>query len=615
MCGIAGIFRKDPNAVIDESLLWKMIKIIMHRGPDAQKVWSNQAVGFAHARLSIIDLDERSNQPMVDLETGRMIVYNGEVYNYLELKEELVKKGYRFHTHSDTEVILKAYDCWGVECLNRFNGMWGFAIYDPKNKQLFAARDRFGVKPFVYAMHPNGDLIFASEPKAITGAFPEFNKPNMPFLSHFVERDFFACYQDTFYENMYNLLPGHYFIIKNGDIPRQERYWNWTPKLIDSCPSDHEAKEQFQYLLQDAIKLRLRSDVPVGSCLSGGLDSPTIVGLATKLSGKQVSTFSCVYPDMPHFDESYYIDQIIKRYNTNYHFTTPSHDNFIQAMQNCVFEQDGPTGGPSVLSQRAVMELAKGNVIVLLDGQGADEVLGGYHGYFYYSMLSHLREKSGTPKFWSWLEFYKRSRQINKRMGKHGWSFKHLRSKANDAINFSIPNWENSQLRAMAPFENDDLNTLLLEHTLANLPNLLHYEDRNSMAFSLETRLPFLDYRLVEFAFSLPHHYKIRGKTTKWLLYNVAKQVLPNTVLNRKDKMGYTTPGHNWFREKENLKFFQKYMQSSILDEVSTSHKQYLEKAWDKIYGNNKMLPEDAGYVNALWRLCTANMWLESISA
>lgn len=615
MCGIAGIFKKEAHAIIDQGQLWKMINVILHRGPDAQNIWHEPGVGLTHARLSIIDLDERSNQPMVDPNSGRVIIFNGEIYNYIEIRAELINLGYSFTTKSDTEVILKAYDCFGPDCLNRFNGMWAFVIYDPKKKEIFAARDRFGIKPFSYGILPNGDLIFASEAKALTETFPYFNKPNLPFVYGYLERDISACYQDTFYDKIFNLMPGHYFTIKHGETPQQKRYWNWTPKLMDQVPSDNEIIDHFQFLLTDAIKLRLRTDVTFGSCLSGGMDSPTLVALASKIANKPISTFSCVYPDMPHFDESFYIDSIVKQYNTHAHFTTPKHDDFLQTMMDCTVEQDGPTGGPSILSQRAVMKLAKNNVIVLLDGQGADEVLGGYHGYFYYSLLSAIREKRLISKNASWLKYLIRSWHIKRRTGNPRWNFGPLWLQTNQSPNFNVPKIENSQLHALLPFEKDDLNTILLEHTFTNLPNLLHYEDRNSMKYSLEARLPYLDYRLVEFAFSLPHHYKIRGKTTKWLLYQVAQKVLPKTVLNRKDKMGFTTPGHAWFRNIKNNQYFKKYFTNDnmIFSQISESQKQYLHNAWKKIYSDEKLLPEDAGYVNALWRFCTTHLWLEKM--
>lgn len=613
MCGIAGIF--SPNNTPREELLSAMLQTLVHRGPDAQKVWINKGIGLAHARLSIIDLDISANQPMQDPDSGNMIIFNGEIYNYIELREALISLGYTFKTKSDTEVILKSYHHWGVDCLNRFNGMWAIVIFDRKQNSLFASRDRVGIKPFVYGVTSKNDLVFASEAKAITQHFPEFNHVNQQFLQDFIERDFFACYKETFYKNMFNLLPGHYFFVKPGETPKQIRYWEWTPKLDVSRMSDVDVQDKFSYLLTDAIKLRFRSDVPVGSCLSGGLDSSTIVGVASKLFDKRIHTFSCIYPNTPAFDESHYINASIREFNTISQFVEPKHDDFISIMKNSVYEHDGPTGGPSILSQRAVMELASQKVKVLLDGQGADELLGGYHSYFHYSLLSQARKirerKSLTGLFKYWANSSKIKKRFPNGIPKLYQSMRLTRS----PVSFYTRNRENTQLAYFKEFENDDLNTLLLEHVFTNLTNLLHYEDRNSMRFSIESRLPFLDYRLIEFAFSLPSKYKIRGSTTKWLLQGLACSVLPKEVLNRKDKMGFTTPAHQWFLQDENMVYFKNYLseQNPLYQTLSSWMRDYLNKSFKILSDHKHSSPSAAGDINALWRFFTANMWLESM--
>lgn len=614
MCGIAGVFGADFHSQVSDDLLWKMINIIIHRGPDAQQIWKSPGVGLAHARLSIIDLDERANQPMYDFKTKNVIIFNGEIYNYLELKNELKKYGYNFITESDTEVILKAYEHWGVECLNKFNGMWAFVLYDANKKSIFAARDRFGVKPFIYGWRDNGDLVFASEAKALTANFPEFLRPNMNFLLNFVEQDFFACYQQTFYQGLYNLLPGHYFVVSHGEKPKPIRYWNWVPELRTQIADDLSVVEEFGGILQDAIRLRFRSDVPVGSCLSGGLDSTSIVGIASNLFDKKMATFSCIYPDSPAFDESSYIKTVVTKFNTDAHYIIPSHGNYIQSVYDCIYEQDGPTGGPSLLSQRAVMSLAKPHVTVLLDGQGADEVLGGYHGYFYYSLLSNLKLPAKRWNLSSLLQYCNNLRLIQTRIGWRNMApLLKVLTEVNKPPAFQSYKYDQTQMNYMEPYTDDHLNTLLLEHVFTNLTNLLHYEDRNSMKFSLETRLPFLDYRLVEFAFSLPHSYKIRGNDTKWLLRQIARTILPKKILERKDKMGFSTPGHLWFRQHDNLEFFAKYMddKNHILQQLSAWTKNYFNKAWTQLNKNDTQV--SAGEINALWRFFTANMWLEKL--
>ncbi|GGI80145.1 asparagine synthase (glutamine-hydrolyzing) [Legionella impletisoli] len=616
MCGIAGIFLSDLNEVPSDQTLKVMINIIKHRGPDAQQTLALSGTGLAHARLSIIDLSKESNQPMIDSENGNVIVFNGEIYNYLELRKELIDKGHKFKTNGDTEVILKAYDQWGVECQNKFNGMWAFALYDKEKKMLFASRDRMGIKPFVYGMTKSGDLVFASEAKSIVQEFPEFKRVNQDFLIDFVERDFFACYKKTFYQNVFNLLPGHYFFVKHGEVAQQQRYWKWTPCENLSHYSDNEASSMFKELLVDAIKLRFRSDVPVGSCLSGGLDSSTIVGLASQLYENRLHTFSCIYPSTPEFDESQYIQYSVEKFNTIPQYIEPRHDDFLELMHTSIYEQDGPTGGPSILSQRAVMQLASQNVKVLLDGQGADELLGGYHGYFRYSLLAHLRKVKNSRNLLSIFNYLSNAAEIKKRTGQKYGNLLSFMASMRKPARFYSPNIAETQLHYFKEFENDDLNTILLEHVFTNLTNLLHYEDRNSMTFSIESRLPFLDYRLIEFAFSLPHQYKIRGSTTKWLLHNVAKEVLPEQVLNRKDKMGFTTPAHKWFLQNENLNFFKGYFSKNnlIYSSISQSMRDYLFNSFNILLQNRTHTPATGGDINALWRFFTANMWQETIN-
>lgn len=617
MCGIAGILLSDTQRQPAEAALTSMIYAIKHRGPDAQKIKIKEGLGLAHARLSIIDLNPISDQPMEDSATGNLIVFNGEIYNYIELRKELIQLGHSFHTQSDTEVILKAYNQWGVDCLNKFNGMWAFALYDNKTHQLFCARDRFGIKPFIYGLNQQNDLVFASEAKAILQQFAEFKQVNKDFLINFVERDFFACYKETFYQGLSNLLPGHFFLIKHGEVPVQKRYWNWTPSAVLHRKPDTQVISEFSELLHDAIKLRFRSDVPVGSCLSGGLDSSTIVGLATNIFNKSIHTFSCIFPNTPEFDESRFIQSSVKQFNCIAEYTEPSHDDFIRLVHDSVYEQDGPTGGPSILSQRAVMELAAKHVKVVLDGQGADEVLGGYHAYFPYSLQSYARNflKNYSPL--KLAQLYQNSRLIKKRTGKNAGGIKRLLYSAHNPVKFYTNNIADTQLACMKEFALDDLNTLLLEHVFTNLTNLLHYEDRNSMRVSIESRLPYLDYRLVEYAFSLNHEYKIRGDRTKWLLYNVSKTVLPQDVLNRKDKMGFTTPAHQWFLSDNNLDFFSKFIseENVIFSQLSQSMRDYLRQSYNLLHNHhqNPITPATGGDINALWRFFTANIWYQTV--
>lgn len=365
--------------------------------------------------------------------------------------------------------------------------------------------------------------------------------------------------------------------------------------------------------MEDSIRLRFRSDVPVGSCLSGGIDSGVIVGLSTKNIAKPLHTFSCIYPNHPEFDESYYIQESVKKFGTIASYVEPNYNNYLDEVRASIYEQDCPTGGASVLSQRAVMQLAGQHVRVVLDGQGADELLGGYHGYFRYSLQTQFRQFRQEKSLKKLMSYLDSSRKIKKRIGKKVGSFAQYLYLTNTPVKF-YSNALQGQLSFFEEYESDDLSTLLLEHVFTNLTNLLHYEDRNSMRFSVEARLPYLDYRLVEYAFSLPHAYKIRQDTTKWVLNKVAKDVLPSSVYNRKDKMGYTTPAHIWLGQAQNIKSLRPYFEKNALFSSLTQDLQNILKNFYRTLASGKPLSlQQSAYMNVFWRHITASMWLESL--
>lgn len=624
MCGIAGLWQTQASDSPSSEALWQMILTLKHRGPDAQDIWVGPGIGLAHARLSILDLNPRSNQPMHDPRTGNVITFNGEIYNYLEIREELTGLGYRFDTESDTEVILHAYTAWGVDCLSRFNGMWSFALWDKARDTLFCARDRFGIKPFCYAQTASGDWVFASEHKALWATYPELAQPFEPLLKTFVEDATpFSCFKESFYQGIYHLLPGHYMTWPRQqtqpmsvDFPQQTAFYriNQTPPQPE--PTLDSAQAKYEQLLNDSLKLRFRSDVPVGCCMSGGVDSPTLVGLSTQLFKTQLKTFSCIYPDFPAVDESSYIRQNIQAFKTDAYTTTPVFSNFVDTLQQCVWEQDGPTGGPSVLSQRAVMALAKPVVTVLIDGQGADETLGGYHGYFPMKLNALARDVIKRP---SWQSVQRlrdglktlRERYASKMGTPRPWKMMRQTLKGKGA---KLGQWPfQSALSQQKAFPWDDLNTVMLQQTRSTMIDLLHYEDRNSMAVSLESRLPYLDYRLVDFAFGLDHHYKMDLDVTKLLLRKAAEKVLPEAVLHRRDKMGFETPGQHWMRQPEMIPFMDTLLNepsSAMTALVSSAHLNRVRTVWQAIKSGEARPFSDECIV---WRFATTHCWLEQL--
>ncbi len=619
MCGLVGTWLKEPKASPDTNQLRSMINLLKHRGPDHQQVWGAPGVGLSHARLSILDLNPRSNQPMEDEETGTVIVFNGEIYNYIELREELKALGHSFKTESDTEVIPKAYREWGVDCLSRFNGMWAFALYDRKSHRLFCARDRYGIKPFCYGTTASGDLVFASEHKALWTHFREFAKPYKPLLHSFMsEGTSFSAYEESLYKGIRHLKPSHYFSVGAGERVEQKSYYKVGQEPAEPLPSHEEAQQVFADLLEDSLRLRYRSDVPVGSCMSGGLDSPTLVGLGARIFESSLQTFSCVYPDHPSVDESAYIEENVRHFRTVSHTTTPTFRDFNEAVRRATWEQDGPTGGPSILSQRAVMKLARPEVRVLIDGQGADEVLGGYHHYVAHKIRTLIREFARSPGPATWRALSRDRKLWEKRTGKRSklklpkWV---LRTWSGRGHKFKkVSGHFSSTLDQQNPFPWDDLNSMMLENLRISMVDLLHYEDRNSMAYSIETRLPFLDYRIVDFAFSLPHTYKIRGDQTKMLLHKIAGEILPAKVYNRQDKMGFSTPGQAWFQRKETgerIRHLFSEKEHSLYEFLSDKKLNKLKSAWKKCEtGKALSFSDECG----LWRLITTAAWLEMLA-
>jgi asparagine synthase (glutamine-hydrolysing) len=618
MCGIAGMLLQNEAALPDRACLNAMIQMLKHRGPDCQQAWVGTGVGLAHARLSIIDLESRSNQPLEDDETDSILVFNGEIYNYIELRRELQTLGYSFVTESDTEIIPKAYHAWGTDCLSRFNGMWAFALYDQKRQELFCARDRYGIKPFCYATTHSGDFVFASEHKAIWTHFPEFAQPNPYFLSRFLNDGLYPfSYMETFYDNIFHLLPSHYIITTHGGPIQQKSYYKIRQQFQNPLPSPEEATDHYTELLKDAIRVRYRSDVPVGSCMSGGLDSSTLVGLSNRLFEKPVQTFSCVHPQYPSVDESQYINENIQHFDCIPHFTTPDFDDFIKMIREATWEQDGPTGGPLILSQRAVMKSAQSKVRVLIDGQGADEVLGGYHMYFPYKLRTLTRDIARSPSLTKWIKLIIEKKRQEKRTGRKskenilGLIKQTLHGKT---VQFDLVNKEfSSTLDQQTPYPHDDLSSIMLEHIRIRIVDLLHCEDRNSMAFSIETRLPYLDYRLVDYSFSLPHMYKINMAKTKVLLHKIAKEVLPAKVYRRKDKMGFSTPGTFWFQRKESIAYLTSLFQNSghhVFNYFSKKKFQSIKKAHARLEAGAAI---SHGQANDLWKLVTTVVWLEML--
>ena len=561
MCGIAGIIQLNSSGYSKEHLK-KMTDALAHRGPDGEGLWQNETgnVLLGHRRLSIIDLSEAGNQPMHYL-NRYTIIHNGEIYNYIELKEELQKKGYSFHSQTDTEVIAAAYDCWQELCVDHFDGMFAFAIWDATKEELFAARDRFGEKPFFY-FYDGKQLLFASEMKALWAAGID-RIPNQKMLFNFITIGYTDNPEEpgeTFFDNIHKLPAASaltYDTNKNEII--LEKYWDIDPEEENKKITDKEALDQFNYLLTCSVKRRLRSDVAIGTSLSGGLDSSSIVSFINEqqAANYKSQTFTAVFPGYEK-DESAFSKQIADRFDLQQFTTAITADQLADDWEKLCYHHEEPFGSASVYAQYKVFELAKQqDVKVLLDGQGADETLAGYHKYYkwYWQELFRNRKLSGSKELKAATEI-----GVGEKFG-----FKNII--AAYFPGFATVTLENQYLLKAIQLEDltkdfvklqskeayyttpdhFTLNGVLHFNTcIHGLEELLRYADRNSMAHGREVRLPFLDHTLVEFIFSLPSHYKIRKGWTKWILRETMKTKLPESIAWRKEKIGFEPPQKSW---------------------------------------------------------------------
>jgi len=533
MCGIAGIY--SAGTKVEISKLQKMGDILAHRGPDGQGMWVDEEnnLGFMHRRLSIIDLSETGKQPMHYLEKYT-ITFNGEIYNYIELKKELIEKGYSFASQSDTEVLLALYADQGYDCVKKVDGMFAFAIWDHVKKEMFLARDRFGEKPLYYAFI-DGAFCFASEMKALfeIGA----SKKTLPdriykYLQSNVLNDKDDI-ESTIYEQIRQIDAADYMVVKDALIRKKHKYWNLDHVIVNNKITIEDAADEFRRLFTGSIKRRMRSDVPVGSSLSGGIDSSAVVLIANQLKGDaQIqNTFSARFKNFKK-DEGAFIEMIVnKSPEINPHYVWPEIEMLVNEIETLAYHQEEPFYSGSQYNQFCVMRLAKEyNTTVLLDGQGADEQLGGYMQYYIHHLTYNL-----THSPLKFLSERKKYSQIHKELVPY-------------RIPRRLPLWYIQKLLFKKKFYfDDDARTLLKRDTTQTfLKELLRYGDRNSMAFSREVRLPFLSHELSEFIFSLPMEFILNEGWTKYILRKAVEGIVPDEIVWRKDKIGFEPPQENW---------------------------------------------------------------------
>ena len=539
MCGIAGFW--GPR---DRALLWRMTRIQEHRGPDDEGLAETEFGSVGSRRLSIIDL-AHGHQPMTGAGGRLQIAYNGEVYNYRELRGELELLGERFFTDSDTEVVLRAYQVWGPQAFARLNGMWGLAIIDLRDEpRIVLSRDHFGIKPVYWAA--SGDrILFASEIKALLQDPALRPVPNQQRIYEYLGWGLHDHDDQTFFEGVTALAPASYAII-DADGVRQQLYWE--PELSTDGDPDPAT---FRAMLARSVERRLVADVPVGTCLSGGLDSSSIVCLMNEQleahvpdaasMGDRLKTFSAIFDNDP-IDERRYIQLVLDATGAEGNFVKPTSERFIEELPDLVWHLDEPMVSTGPYAQWCVMRLAGQKVKVLLDGQGGDELLAGYVSYHYVYLRQLLRER----RFGTFLREAARSRDVltplvRRRLGERRKS-----------IRLSALLERTFTQRMRQPVDrrvNDNLKLRLLQDLTAySLPSLLRYDDRNSMAHSVESRVPFLDQELVEWVLTLPPEAIIHNGWSRAIFRDAMKGLIPEQIRLRRWKVGFTTPEMRWLR-------------------------------------------------------------------
>lgn len=581
MSGICGIINfKDK--LVRESEIRKMMHIMKHRGPDGEGLFLEEIVGFGFVNLKIIDFNSSVNQPIVSADKRYILIYDGQIFNYSELKNELRSIGYIFSTDTDAEILLNSYIEWGEECLHKFNGMWAFVIYDLHKKSIFAARDRYGMKPFYY-YQTDEYFAFASEIPPLLSLFK--HKPDPDYQSIFDYLVFNRTDQTerTFFDKIRKLQHGHKLVISFVDYPEagihQSQVINHHFDIVKwydigkkaSVTRGFKDPGQFRELLSISIGQRLRSDKPVGVCLSGGLDSSSIVSLLLKgHETNKVLTFSAVYGKRKYGDESEFINEF-KPFLKNMFFAMPSADSLYDDIETFIRAHAEPVPSTGVYAQYKVMELASEKVVVTLDGQGADEALAGYHyffGYFFKNLMKqwHLSKLSSEVYYYlmrhknifglTTLLYFLLPENLKTR----------LRISEKGYLNSEFINeYKGASTVTKNLYSSDNLKNALIEHFEYKLEHLLKWADRNSMWFSLEARAPFLDHRLVEKTLATSEDFLIKKGYTKTILRESMRGILPEKIRRRTDKIGFGTPQDEWFRHKVWEKVVQEFLSSNTL--------------------------------------------------
>lgn len=614
MCGIFGAVSVSNS--INKELFDKSLMLIKHRGPDFDRTTViNEKAVFGHTRLSILDLSPKNHQPFV-IDDRYFLTFNGEIFNYIELREELVQIGVTFVSDGDTEVVLQSYINWGEKCVEKFNGMWAFAIYDKKDERIFCSRDRFGIKPFNY--HYNGSyLIFCSEIKPILNLKPELKQPNYNIIANYCYKGLGAQAEETWFVDVLRLLPGHNMSWHNGKLNKY-KYWSY-PKKIDRTINYAAAKEKFKNLFTESILIRMRSDVEVGSTLTSGLDSSSIVGVLKSEGYNDLNTFTAfsrsdkfssndkvVFKDNDlDLDESKIVNKLNEDFKTKGNLIEVSFNDYISKLKEITYYLESGHSSPATICMLQVHKRAKSLIKVMMEGQGADELLGGYvttiFPYHLIELLKRAKFKSFLKELRGFIKVYSFSylflayiRSLDKAFfGKLRIYF----SKTN-VLNHKKFKYSYIKDNPIVEKEFDDkVNYLLSKSHSGGLVNLLHYGDALSMSQGIESRLPFMDYRLVEFAFQLPYQYKFNAKKGKLIQRDSLKEFLPKYIYESLIKIGFATPVDKLLKQDNVKTILLRYNYNDFFDNEKIKI----------LYFKN--LKGKGNYTTTLFKILSAKIW------
>ena len=603
MCGLfSAISWTKPFDQQDQIKFEAGLNAIAHRGPDngSSEIVVTSAVGeekfhiyLGHRRLSIIDLNEQSHQPFK--QNGYQIIFNGEVFNYIELRKELEGK-YQFKTDSDTEVVLRAYQEWGSSCFGRFNGFWAFVIYDPNKKCVVISRDRFSMKPLYY-IEDNGQLFLGSEIKSLKKLGRSFS-PNQVVLKNFLNQNLLDASEDTFFAEIKRFPSMHNWTINLATGEKKvERYWEYAAP--DYASDFTGRKEQFRDLLMDSLRLRLRSDVPLGTLLSGGLDSSVITTLIHTHLNDQVQSYSVVSNEKKYSEENF-VDILTSCKGIHNHKLRFNNELALNNIGRVLDVQDEPYASLSVVAQYLLFDKIRqeSDIKVLLSGQGADEVLLGYKKFFFLFLKNMMKKKQIGKLVGTAISSFLKGTTIREFSWKK--AKRYLPGKTNKGTDYFKKEFDNVKLWSY----NNMSERQIQDIDLYSVPALTHYEDRNSMAHHIEVRLPFLDYRLVNFLVHAPVEDKIKGGWTKYILREAIDE-LPEKIRWRKDKTGFVTPEEKWMKGVLGEQIIEYFSKSSRLEEMGILDK-------NKFITTIKGFRENSKWLNHsdIFNVYIAEMWL-----